>query len=65
MAKKSKTVDIYKDEPWDPSDTCDVPIDELYEAIKSEGCYSYDLETTGLSPRKDRMEGIAFYVPNE
>ena len=65
MAKKSKQKNAIKDEPWDPSDTCDVPIDELYESIKSEGRYSYDLETSGLSARKDHIEGVAFYVPNE
>jgi len=35
----------------------------LYAAIEHVGIYVYDVETTGLNPRNDRLEGIAFYVP--
>jgi len=35
----------------------------LYEVIKHVGIYVYDVETTGLDPRRDRLDGIAFYVP--
>lgn len=35
----------------------------LYEIIKHVGIYVFDVETTGLDPRKDRLDGIAFYVP--
>jgi DNA polymerase-1 len=35
----------------------------LYEVVKHVGIYVYDIETTGLDPRKDRLDGIAFYVP--
>ncbi len=38
------------------------PVD-LMAAIKHAGAYVYDLETTGLRPKHDRIEGIAFYVP--
>ena len=66
MAKKKKKLKPkYKDELWDPTDLCEISPEELIEAVKAEGAYSYDLETTGLSPRKDRIDGIAFYVPNE
>jgi len=66
MAKSRKVLGpVDKDGPWEPSDICDVPIAELLKAVKREGCYSYDLETSGLSPRNDRIEGVAFYVPNE
>jgi DNA polymerase I-like protein with 3'-5' exonuclease and polymerase domains len=55
-----------EDEPaWDPSDHCDVSAPFLIEAAKKEGLFVYDLETTGLNPRKDRIEGVAFYVPND
>lgn len=36
---------------------------DLIEAVKDAGVFVYDLETTGLNPRRDRIEGIAFYVP--
>lgn len=62
-AKTKKPTD--RDGDWDPKDTCDVPIPELIAAVKAEGIFAYDLETTGLSPRKDRIEGVAFYVPND
>jgi DNA polymerase I-like protein with 3'-5' exonuclease and polymerase domains len=55
-----------EDEPaWDPKDCGDVSIPFLIEAARKEGLYVYDLETTGLNPRKDRIEGAAFYVPND
>jgi len=39
----------------DPSD--------LLAAIKQAGVFVYDLETTGLNCRRDRIEGVAFFVP--
>ena len=62
VKRKTKATDK---ESWDPSDTCEVSIPELLTAVKREGIMAYDLETTGLSPRNDRIEGVAFYVPNE
>lgn len=35
----------------------------LIEAAKEAKCFVFDLETTGLSPLEDRIEGIAFFVP--
>jgi DNA polymerase I len=35
----------------------------LIEAAKAAKCFVFDLETTGLSPHEDRIEGIAFFVP--
>lgn len=37
--------------------------EELHAAIRQAGKFVFDLETTGLNPRRDRIEGIAFYVP--
>lgn len=67
MAKRKSRPRSAKDESelWDPSDTCDVAIGDLKQAIEAEKVFAYDLETTGLSPRKDHIEGVAFYVPNE
>lgn len=66
MAKsKPKRAPVDKDGSWDPTDTCEVSIAVLMAAIIKEGIFAYDLETTGLNPRQDRIEGIAFYVPNE
>ena len=65
MAKKPKRNSTATQPEWDPTDTCEVSIPFLMEAIKREGVFAYDLETTGLSPRDDRIEGVAFYVPNE
>lgn len=64
MAKKG-IGGVDKDGAWDPADTCLVEIPTLLDAIKRERIYAYDLETTGLDPRNDRIEGVAFYVPNE
>jgi len=64
--KKQKTpqnVDLIEEE-WNPSDIGEYSVDFLIECILREGLFTYDLETTGLSPRKDRIEGVAFYVPN-
>jgi len=63
MAKKTKP--RFRDEEWNPNDTCEISPEDLIKAIIEEGVYAYDLETTGLSPRKDRIDGVAFYVPNE
>lgn len=35
----------------------------LFEVIKHVGIYVYDIETNSLDPRKGRIEGIAFYIP--
>ena len=37
--------------------------EEFYKAAKSAGLFVFDLETTGLNPREDRIEGLALYVP--
>lgn len=64
-AASAPPIDDEEDEPaWDPSDCGDVSVPFLIEAAKREGLYVYDLETTGLNPRKHRIEGVAFYVPN-
>lgn len=64
---KKKTVVLEGDdsEPWDPSDIGDVSVDFLIEAALREGRFVYDLETTSLNPRRGKIEGVAFYVPNE
>lgn len=36
---------------------------DLIAAVKLARQFVFDLETTGLSPKKDRIEGVAFYVP--
>ena len=48
MAKAKKRSAVDKDVPWEPSDTCEVSIPHLITAVKEEGVFSYDLETTGL-----------------
>src|SRR5581483_4341318 len=48
--------DYSKDTGW-------ITPEELIETIKLAGCFVYDLETTSLSPREGRIEGVAFYVP--
>ncbi|MGD9725936.1 MAG: DNA polymerase [Nitrospira sp.] len=66
MAKKRSANKSSGETPsWDPSDVCLVDIPTLVAAIKREGIFSYDLETTGLDPRNHSIEGVAFYVPNE
>lgn len=35
----------------------------LIEAARLARCFVFDLETTGLDPHQDRIEGIAFFVP--
>lgn len=40
-----------------------VDIDHLIAAAEAAGCFTFDLETTGLDPLNDRIEGIAFYIP--
>src|SRR5579859_6147933 len=37
--------------------------EELIEAAKLAGIFVYDLETTALSPRHGKIEGISFYIP--
>lgn len=65
MAKKKTATIQSTAEDWDPSDLCECSVEHLIEAAIAEGVFAYDLETTGLSPRKNRIEGVAFYVPNE
>lgn len=65
MAKKKAAIAPVAIDTWDPSDTCECSVQFLIDAATAEGVFAYDLETTGLSPRKHRIEGIAFYVPNE
>lgn len=36
---------------------------DLIEAAKLAGIFVYDLETTALSPRHGKIEGISFYIP--
>ncbi len=44
-------------------DLGDVPPEQLIETARVRGCFVFDLETTGLNPKRDRIEGVAFYVP--
>jgi DNA polymerase I-like protein with 3'-5' exonuclease and polymerase domains len=44
-------------------DIGDVSPEHLIEASRERGHVVWDLETTGLDPHNDRIEGIAFYVP--
>jgi DNA polymerase I-like protein with 3'-5' exonuclease and polymerase domains len=43
--------------------TGDISIEELIAAAVEARCFVFDLETTGLDPLQDRIEGIAFFVP--
>lgn len=45
-------------------DIGDVPMDELVERVRERGIFVFDLETTGLDPLKDKIEGISIYVPD-
>lgn len=67
MPKKPKSVATTAPttDTWDPSDLCEASVSFLIERAIEEGVYAYDLETTGLNPRQHRIEGVAFYVPNE
>jgi DNA polymerase I-like protein with 3'-5' exonuclease and polymerase domains len=40
-------------------------VPDLIQAAKRRGIYVFDLETSGLNPRADRIEGIAFYIPEQ
>jgi len=51
--------------PIEAIDTGDVDPEELIERSRERGIFVFDLETTGLSSRKDRIEGVAFYVPED
>lgn len=44
-------------------DIGDAPIAKLIEWAERAGEFAYDLETGGLDPRKDRIEGVSIYVP--
>jgi DNA polymerase I-like protein with 3'-5' exonuclease and polymerase domains len=63
--KVSPLVDNPDEAAWNPSDSGDVSVPFLIEAATREGIYAYDLETTGLNPRKHRIEGVAIYIPND
>lgn len=39
--------------------------EELIQAAIKAGAFAFDLETTGVNPRNDRIEGISFYVPGK
>lgn len=58
-------VDDDNEPAWDPKDCGDYSVPFLIEMARREGCFVYDLETTGLNPRKDRIEGAAFFIPND
>ncbi len=64
MGKKARGQKVAIEEWTDYSQDLGLvdPVD-LYEAVKRCGEYTFDLETNGLSPRANRIEGIAFYVP--
>ena len=49
--------------PVEDINTGDVEPARLIDTARSRGAFVFDLETTGLKPRRDRIEGIAFYVP--
>jgi len=68
MARRKKEVITDKDAP--EIDYYDYTIDKLYvdpadlcAAVSRAGHVVYDLETTSLSPRDGKIEGVAFYVP--
>lgn len=64
--KKSPVVDPVDDgSSWDIDDTGEISVPDLIAAARREGVFTYDLETSGLNPRRDRIEGVAFYVPNK
>ena len=44
-------------------DTGICAVSTLIDAAKRAGQFVWDLETTGLNPLEDRIEGIAFFVP--
>lgn len=49
--------------PVDPIDVGDIsPADFVKEAVER-GIFVFDLETTGLDPLNDHIEGIALYIP--
>lgn len=64
MAKRAKGP-ATKIEEWTDYST-DLGLIEpnaLIAAAEQAGVFAWDIETTGLSPRQDRLEGIAFYIP--
>lgn len=50
-------------EPVEPVDIGDVSVEKIIEVALERGLFYFDLETTGLNPRRDRIEGIAIYIP--
>jgi DNA polymerase-1 len=52
-----------KAKPVQPINLGDIsPADFVKEAV-ARGIFVFDLETTGLNPKTDRIEGIALYIP--
>jgi DNA polymerase I-like protein with 3'-5' exonuclease and polymerase domains len=49
----------------DEIDLGDVSPQELIDHARERGLFVFDLETTGLDQHKDRIEGIAFYIPED
>ena len=45
------------------SDLGIMDIPDLIDGAKKRGVFVFDLETTGLNFRRDRIDGIAFYLP--
>ena len=52
MPKQIENIDIGLVEP-----------EEFVDAARAAGAFVFDLETTGLDPKNDRIEGLALYVP--
>jgi len=44
-------------------DIGDVKPAEVIDRARERGIFVFDLETTGLDPLRDRIEGISLYVP--
>lgn len=49
--------------PIEDIDIGDVDPAELTDRARERGIFIWDLETTGLNAKRDRIEGVAFYVP--
>ena len=45
------------------ADLGNIPVPDLIDAARNRRIFVFDLETTGLNPRTDRIEGISFYIP--
>jgi DNA polymerase-1 len=49
--------------PVQPTDLGDISPQEFVREAADRGIFVFDLETTGLDPKIDRIEGIALYIP--